>query len=55
MLRRLGRIARRGGTARIIGAALSDNNATVAAWRHCLHRLLMRGVRVLEFGRPNCT
>jgi cardiolipin synthase len=49
MLRRLGRIARRGGTARIIGAALSDNNATVAAWRHCLHRLLVRGVEVREY------
>jgi cardiolipin synthase len=48
MLRRLGRIVRRGGTARIIGATLSDNNATVAAWRHCLHRLLVRGVTVLE-------
>jgi len=49
MLRRLGRIARRGGRARIIGAALSDNNATVAAWRHCLHRLLARGVEVREY------
>jgi cardiolipin synthase len=49
MLRRLGRIARRGGSARIIGAALSDNNATVAAWRHCLHRLLVRGVEVREY------
>ncbi len=50
MLRRFGRVARRGGTVRIIGAARSDNNATVAAWRHCLHRLLTRGVNVLEFG-----
>ena len=49
MLRRLGRIPRRGGTVRIIGAALSDNNATVAAWRHCLHRLLVRGVEVREY------
>jgi cardiolipin synthase len=49
MLRRLGRIIRRGGRARIIGAALSDNNATVAAWRHCLHRLLTRSVRVFEY------
>ncbi len=49
MLRRLGRIPRRGGSARIIGAALSDNNATVAAWRHCLHRLLVRNVDVREY------
>ena len=49
MLRRLGRIVRRGGRARIFGAAHSDNNATVAAWRHCLHRLLARGVRILEY------
>jgi cardiolipin synthase len=49
MLRRLGRIARRGGKARIIGAARSDNNATVAAWRHCLHRLVTRGVEVREY------
>jgi cardiolipin synthase len=49
MLRRLGRIARRGGAVRIIGAALSDNNATVAAWRHCLHRLLVRGVEAREY------
>ena len=49
MLRRLGRIVRRGGTARIIGAARSDNDATVAAWRHCLHRLLVRDVTVMEY------
>jgi cardiolipin synthase len=49
MLRRLGRVVRRGGSARIIGAAKSDNNATVAAWRHCLHRLLARNVEIREF------
>jgi cardiolipin synthase len=49
MLRRLGRIVRRGGTVRLVGAAKSDNGATVAAWRHCLHRLLARDVDVLEY------
>jgi cardiolipin synthase len=49
MLRRLGQIVRRGGSARIIGAAKSDNNATVAAWRHCLHRLLARDVEIREY------
>lgn len=49
MLRRLGRIVRRGGSARIVGAAKSDNTATVAAWRHCLHRLLARGIEIREY------
>jgi len=47
-LRRLGRIARRG-EARVITAALSDNNATIAAARHTYSRLLRRGVRMFEY------
>jgi cardiolipin synthase len=31
-------------------AAKSDNNATIAAARHCYQRLLKRGVEVLEYG-----
>ena len=47
-LRRLGRIARRG-KARVITAALSDNNATIAAARHTYSRLLRRGVEMFEY------
>lgn len=47
-LRRLGRIARRG-QARVITAALSDNNATIAAARHTYSRLLRRGVQMFEY------
>jgi len=47
-LRRLGRIARRG-KARVITAALSDNNATIAAARHTYSRLLRRGVEMYEY------
>ena len=47
-MRRLGRIARRG-QARVITAALSDNNATIAAARHTYSRLLRRGVQMFEY------
>ena len=47
-LRRLGRVARRG-TARVITAARSDNNATIAAARHTYSRLLRRGVQMYEY------
>ena len=47
-LRRLGRIARRG-KARVITAALSDNNATIAAARHTYSRLLRRKVGMYEY------
>ena len=50
ILRRIGRLARRG-TARIITAAKSDNNATIAAARHTYSRLLRRGVEMYEY-RP---
>ncbi|HZU51231.1 MAG TPA: phosphatidylserine/phosphatidylglycerophosphate/cardiolipin synthase family protein [Sphingomicrobium sp.] len=48
MLRRIGRLARRG-EARIITAAKSDNNATIAAARHSYSRLLRRGVQMYEY------
>jgi cardiolipin synthase A/B len=47
-LRRLGWIARRG-RARVITAALSDNNATIAAARHTYSRLLRRRVQMYEY------
>jgi cardiolipin synthase len=52
MLRRIGRLARRrNGSARIITAAHSDNNATIGAARHTYSRLLRRGVGMYEY-RP---
>lgn len=50
MLRRLGRLGRRG-RARIITAAKSDNNATIAAARHSYSRLLRRHVDMYEYER----
>jgi cardiolipin synthase len=48
MIRRIGRIGRRG-RARIITAAKSDNNATIAAARHSYSRLLRRHVQIFEY------
>jgi cardiolipin synthase len=48
MLRRIGGVGRRG-CARVITAAKSDNNATIAAARHCYSRLLRRHVRIYEY------
>lgn len=48
MLRRIGRVGRRG-RARIINAAKSDNNATIAAARHSYSRLLRRHVEIYEY------
>jgi cardiolipin synthase A/B len=50
MLRRIGRLGRRG-RARIITAAKSDNNATIAAARHSYSRLLRRHVQMYEYRR----
>jgi cardiolipin synthase len=50
MLRRIGRVGRRG-RARIITAAKSDNNATIAAARHSYSRLLRRHVEMYEYQR----
>ncbi len=48
MLRRIGRLGSRG-KARIITAARSDNNATIAAARHSYSRLLRRHVQMYEY------
>ena len=48
MLRRIGRLGRRG-CARIVTPAKSDNNATIAAARHSYSRLLRRHVRIYEY------
>jgi cardiolipin synthase len=48
MIRRIGRVGRRG-TARIINAAKSDNNATIAAARHSYSRLIRRHVDLYEY------
>jgi len=48
MLRRIGRIGRRG-RARIITAAKSDNHATIAAARYTYKNLLRRGVEIFEY------
>ncbi|HLZ79181.1 MAG TPA: phospholipase D-like domain-containing protein, partial [Sphingomonas sp.] len=50
MLRRIGRLARRG-AARILTPSRSDNSMTIAAARHCYRRLLRRGARIWEY-RP---
>ena len=48
MLRRIGRLARRG-RVRLITAARSDNGATIGAARLLYNYLLRRGVEVLEY------
>ena len=48
MLRRIGRLGRRG-RARIVTAAKSDNNATIAAARNSYSRLLRRHVQMYEY------
>lgn len=50
MLRRINRvISRRKGSVRLITAARSDNGTTIAAARHCYHRLLGGGVDIYEY------
>jgi cardiolipin synthase A/B len=48
MLRRIGRVGHRG-RARIVTAAKSDNEATIAAARHSYSRLLRRHVQMYEY------
>jgi len=48
MLRRIGRVSRKG-RARIITAAKSDNHATIAAARYTYKNLLRRGVEIYEY------
>lgn len=49
MMRRIEKIARRGGRARLITASKSDNEATIAAARHCYTRLLRKAVEIYEY------
>ncbi len=50
MLKRLTRVVgRKGGQVRLITAARSDNETTIAAARHCYGRLLRGGVQVFEY------
>ena len=49
MLRRIAGVVERGGEARLLTAAKSDNNATIAAARFTYGRLLKRGVRIFEY------
>lgn len=50
MIRRIGRVGLRG-RARIVTAAKSDNNTTIAAARHGYSRLLRRHVEIYEYER----
>jgi cardiolipin synthase len=49
LLRRLDRIGRRNKAVRIVTAAKSDNNATIAAARFTYAGLLRKGVRIFEY------
>lgn len=49
LLRRSGNVSRRGGAARLVTAAKSDNNATIGAARHTYWQLLKRGVEIYEY------
>jgi cardiolipin synthase len=49
MLRRIAGVARRGGRARVLTAAKSDNGATIGAARHTYARLLRHEVEVYEY------
>jgi cardiolipin synthase len=49
MMRRIFGVAQRGGEARIVTAAKSDNRATIGAARHTYWRLLRRGVGIYEY------
>jgi cardiolipin synthase A/B len=49
MLRRLAGVARNGGRVRLVTAARSDNNATIAAARSTYWWLLRRGVEIFEY------
>lgn len=50
VLRRLDRAARRAAGVRVVTAARSDNNVTIAASRFTYAGLLRRGVRIFEYG-----
>ncbi|MEO6224411.1 MAG: phosphatidylserine/phosphatidylglycerophosphate/cardiolipin synthase family protein [Sphingomicrobium sp.] len=48
MIRRIGRVGRRG-QVRVVNASRSDNNTTIAAARHSYSRLLRRNVKLFEY------
>jgi cardiolipin synthase A/B len=49
LLRRMDRAGKRGGDVRLITAAISDNNATIAAARFTYRGLLKNGAAIFEF------
>lgn len=49
MMRRIERVAQRGGRARVITPSKADHAVAVAAARHTFTRLLRRGVKVFEY------
>jgi cardiolipin synthase len=49
MMRRIERVAERGGTTRVITPSKSDHRVAVAAARHLFRRMLKRGVQVFEY------
>ncbi|MDO6413922.1 phosphatidylserine/phosphatidylglycerophosphate/cardiolipin synthase family protein [Sphingomonas sp. BIUV-7] len=49
MMRRMERVAQRGGVARVITPSKSDHAVAVAAARHLFKRMLKRGVGVFEY------
>jgi cardiolipin synthase len=49
MMRRIAGVAKRGGSARLITAAKSDNRATIGAARNTYWWLLKRGVSIFEY------
>jgi cardiolipin synthase len=49
LLRRIGGVGLRGGMARVLTAAKSDNGATIGAARHTYWRLLKRDVEIYEY------
>lgn len=49
LLRRMDRAGKRGGDVRLITAAISDNNATIAAARFTYRGLLKNGAEIFEF------
>jgi cardiolipin synthase len=49
MMRRIERVAERGGRTRVITPSKSDHNIAVGAARHLFRRMLKRGVQVFEY------
>ena len=49
MLRRLDKAGKRAATVRIVTAALSDNNATIAAARFTYAGMLRKGIQIFEY------